>query len=109
MKNVIGKFGHDEVKSFICTIGLNEKGGMDEEDFKKYIFINIYLLYSETKDVPGKPRMAVTRFCYRENDGNLPLKSVIPGITPKFTFRETQCATMTDFGTYFTKVSKKSH
>ncbi len=27
------------------------------------------------------PRMAVTGFCYRENDSNLPQKVVIPGIT----------------------------
>ncbi len=63
MKSVIGKLGHDEVKSFICTIGLNEKGGMDEEDFMKYIFINIYLLYSDAKDVPGK------RVCIKLDSG----------------------------------------
>ncbi len=54
MKNVIGQFRHDVVKSFTCTIGLNEKGEMDKENFMKYIFINIIPLYSYAKDVPGK-------------------------------------------------------
>ncbi len=54
MKNVIGQFGHDEVKTFPCTFGLNEKGGMDKEEFKKYILINIIPLYPDSKDVQGK-------------------------------------------------------
>ncbi len=54
MKNVIGQFGHNEVKTFPCTFGLNEKGGMDKEEFKKYIFINIIPLYPDSKVVPGK-------------------------------------------------------
>ena len=54
MKNVRGKFGHNEVKTFPCTIGLNEKGGMDKEEFEKYLFINIIPLYPDACDVPSK-------------------------------------------------------
>ncbi len=33
---------------------MNEKGGMDEDKFEKYIFVNIVSLYPDAEDVPGK-------------------------------------------------------
>ncbi len=54
MKNVRGKFGHNEVKIFPCTFELNEKGEMDKEEFEKYLFINIIPLYPDAIDFPGK-------------------------------------------------------
>ncbi len=54
MNNVKGQFGHNEVKTFPWTFGLNEKGGMDTDEFQKYLFVNIILLYPDTKYVPGK-------------------------------------------------------
>ncbi len=63
MKNVRGKFGHDEVKTFPCTFGLNEKGGMDKDEFEKYLFVNIVSLYPDAVDVPGK------RVCIKLDSG----------------------------------------
>ncbi len=37
-----------------CTIGLNEKGGMNDEEFDKYINNSIVPLYSDLEDTPGK-------------------------------------------------------
>jgi hypothetical protein len=37
-----------------CTIGLNEKGGMNDEEFDKYIDNSIVPLYPDLEDTPGK-------------------------------------------------------
>ncbi len=37
-----------------CTIGLNEKGSMDNEEFDKYINNSIVPLYPDLEDTPGK-------------------------------------------------------
>ena len=37
MKGVRGQFGFESEQIFACTFGLNEKGGMDKEEFEKYI------------------------------------------------------------------------
>jgi len=50
---VIGNFGHDDVKDFDSTFGLNTKGGMDNEEFKQYIVNSILPLYPNTHDKPG--------------------------------------------------------
>jgi len=50
---VIGNFGHDDVKDFDSTFGLNTKGGMDNEEFKQYIVNSILPLYPNTRDKPG--------------------------------------------------------
>ncbi len=39
---------------WLCTIGLNEKGGMNDEEFDKYINNSIVLLYPDLEDMPGK-------------------------------------------------------
>ncbi len=54
LKRVKGKFGFDDEQIFPCTIGFNEKGGMDREEFEKYIFNGIVPLYPNALDVPGK-------------------------------------------------------
>ena len=50
---VIGKFGHDEVKDFDVTFGLNTKGGMDDDEFRQYVVNSILPLYPNTRDKPG--------------------------------------------------------
>jgi hypothetical protein len=49
-----GKFGCTEERSWPCTIGMNKKGGMMDEKFKKYINNSIVPLYPDLKDMPGK-------------------------------------------------------
>ncbi len=49
-----GQVGHDEVKSFFFTIGLNKKGGRDWEKFEKYLFIQIFPLFPDALGNPGK-------------------------------------------------------
>lgn len=45
IKNVRGKLGHDEINTFKCILRLNEKVGMDKEEFEKYLFFNIIPVY----------------------------------------------------------------
>ncbi len=54
MKDVRGNFGNSEVKTFPCTFGMNSKGGMDKDEFNKYIFVNIVPLYPDVVDVLQK-------------------------------------------------------
>jgi hypothetical protein len=54
MPIIWGKFGKDKVCSWPVTFGQNEKGGMDDEEFEKYLMNLIVPLYPNTKDRPGK-------------------------------------------------------
>ena len=36
------------------SISVNKKGGMDADEFAKYVKNNIMPLYSEALDIPGK-------------------------------------------------------
>ena len=49
-----GRFGCEEERSWPCTIGMNEKGGMTDNKFKKYIDNSIVPLYPNLADTPGK-------------------------------------------------------
>jgi hypothetical protein len=49
-----GKFGKEKVCPWPVTFGQNEKGGMDDEEFKKYLMNLIVPLYPDAKDRPGK-------------------------------------------------------
>jgi len=39
-----GRFGCEEERSWPCTIGMNKKGGMTDDEFEKYINNSIVLL-----------------------------------------------------------------
>ena len=54
MKRTIGNFGLGEQKSLPVSIGMNEKGGMDEEEFAKYIRNAIIPLYPDAAPEKGK-------------------------------------------------------
>ena len=49
-----GRFGCAEERIWPCTIGMNEKGGMPDEEFEKYIDNSIIPLYPNLEDTPGK-------------------------------------------------------
>ena len=49
-----GRFGCAEERSWPCTIGMNEKGGMTDKELKKYINNSIVPLYPDLEDTPGK-------------------------------------------------------
>ncbi len=49
--DVCGKFGYDEEKNLLISIGLNKKGGMDEVKFKKYHMNSIVPLFPNTKAI----------------------------------------------------------
>ena len=57
-RKVKGKFGCEEVRPWSVTIGLNEKGGMDDDEFYKLVKTNIIPLYPDMKDEPGARVMA---------------------------------------------------
>ncbi len=49
-----GKFGRAEAKNFPCTVGMNEKGGMNDVEFEKYINNIINDMFPDMEDIPGK-------------------------------------------------------
>ena len=54
MHNVRGKFGNNESKLWLCTVGMNEKGGMDDAKFEKYIQSAIVPLFPDVQNKKGK-------------------------------------------------------
>jgi hypothetical protein len=52
-QQVLGKFGCDEVKTWPITFGTNEKGGMDNKEFLKYMRGSIVPLFPDAVDQPG--------------------------------------------------------
>ena len=55
MLNVWAMFGHDkEVQSFPTALGLNNKGGMDNDKFFKYLQNSIMKLYPNAAPVKGR-------------------------------------------------------
>ena len=54
MRQVRGKFGNKTTNLFPVTIGMNEKGGMDDEEFHKYIMNSIVPLYPDVSNKKGK-------------------------------------------------------
>ena len=54
MHDVRGKFGNEENKIWPVTLGMNEKGGMDDDEFEKYIHTSIVPLYPDVSNTKGK-------------------------------------------------------
>ena len=54
LKKTSGRFGHDEVREWPCGIGMNEKGGMNDEELERYINNTIIPLFPDMEDTPGK-------------------------------------------------------
>ena len=48
------RFGCAEERIWPCTIGMNEKGGMTDDEFEKYVDNSIVPLYPDLEDTPGK-------------------------------------------------------
>ena len=53
-KDVRGQFGFPGIRRFPCSFGLNDKGGMNAEELKKYFDKNTLPLYPDIKDAPDK-------------------------------------------------------
>ena len=53
VKGVEGKFGGEEKKIWQCTFGMNNKGGMDNDEFEKYVQNNLVRLYPNAADIKG--------------------------------------------------------
>ena len=54
MKTVEGQFGHKAPAKFDCTHGMNGKGGMDDDEFEKFMLNSMLPLWPNARDVPGK-------------------------------------------------------
>ena len=50
---VLGRFGCEEERAWPVTFGQNEKGGMDDVEFEKYLMNSIVPLYPHAKDKKG--------------------------------------------------------
>ena len=51
---VMGMFGSTEVKGWPVSFGMNEKGGMDDDEFEKFMLNSIVPLYPNAKNKPGQ-------------------------------------------------------
>jgi hypothetical protein len=51
MLNVQAAFGHEEVQSFLILLGLNNKGGMDDDEFFEYLQKSMMKLYPDAAPV----------------------------------------------------------
>ena len=69
-----GRFGCKEVREWPAIIGMNEKGGMNDDEFDKYINNSIVSLFADLKDVPGKCVLLKVDSGPRRNGTALPLK-----------------------------------
>ena len=54
MRNVVGKFGLEEEVLMPVSLGVNEKGGMDDSEFAKYLRTLIMPLYPNAAPERGK-------------------------------------------------------
>jgi hypothetical protein len=61
-------YGHDEEKTWEATIGMSEKGGMNDKEFFKYIMTSIRLLYPDMSNKPGK-RVLLKEFLQADSTG----------------------------------------
>ena len=53
MYSLTGKFGFNRVEQFPVTFGMNNSGGIDNEEFAKYMD-TIMDLYPNAADITGK-------------------------------------------------------
>ena len=53
VKGIEGKFGCEEKKNWQGTFGMNQKGGMDNDKFEKYVQNNLVRLYPDAADIKG--------------------------------------------------------
>jgi hypothetical protein len=51
---VIGLFGFEDETELDCTFHMNEKGGMDTEEFRKLVLVMVLRAYPDAKPVNGK-------------------------------------------------------
>ncbi len=70
------RLGCKEVREWPATIGMNKKeGGMNEDEFDKYINNSILLLFPNLEDVPGKRVLLKVDSCPERNGTALLLKA----------------------------------
>ena len=53
LRGVEGIFGWQKENQFSSTFALNEKGGMTDDEFDKYVMTNLTCLYPDSADVEG--------------------------------------------------------
>jgi hypothetical protein len=54
MLDVQGTFGHESEQSFPISLGLNHKGGMDDEEFFQYLKKSIMKLFPDAAPIRGR-------------------------------------------------------
>ncbi len=54
MLNTHGRFGCEDKRELPCTIGLNKKGGISDEEFERYVNTSLNILFPDLEDMPGK-------------------------------------------------------
>ena len=54
LPQIQGQYGYSEPRAFDVGVGMNTKGGMNEEMFHKYVTHFLMALYPDARDVPGK-------------------------------------------------------
>jgi len=54
MHHIFGRFGYHEDKYHPCTFGMNEKGGMNTDEFEDYVKNSLVTLFPDAADKPGR-------------------------------------------------------
>ncbi len=75
-----GRFGYNEERIFPTTIGMNEKGGMTDVEFDRYIENSVVPLLPDLADRPGKRVLLKVDSGPGRNGRNLMLKARFRGV-----------------------------
>ena len=78
--DTLGRFGCAEERIWPCTIRMNEKGRMTDDEFKKYIDNSIIPLYPDLEDTPGKRILLKVDFSLGRNGRELLMKCHFCGL-----------------------------
>jgi hypothetical protein len=77
MHHILGRFGYGEDKYHPCTFGMNDKGGMNTDEFEDYMKNSLVTLFPHAADRPGR------RVLLKADGVDLKLLLLVKDSTPK--------------------------
>ncbi len=75
-----GRFDYEEERSWPAMIGINEKGGMADNEFEEYIKNSIWPIYPDMEDTPGKHMLSKVDSGPGRNGKELLMKCQLHGL-----------------------------
>ena len=77
MHHILGRFGYGEDKYHPCIFGMNDKGGMNTDEFEDYMKNSLVTLFPHAADRPG------SRVLHKADGVDLKLLLLVKDSTPK--------------------------